>query len=71
MEWSQNFCRQLQSKPDFQYCELKIFWLVANTLIYWTSVLATRPAVVQNSQLLGDFTFWLSPWLSLLAESKH
>ena len=20
---------------------------------------------------VGDFTFWLSPWLSLLAESKH
>jgi len=20
---------------------------------------------------LGDFTFWLSPWLSLLVESKH
>jgi len=20
---------------------------------------------------LGDFTFWLSPWLSLLAETKH
>jgi len=20
---------------------------------------------------MGDFTFWLSPWLSLLAESKH
>jgi len=20
---------------------------------------------------LGDFTFWLSPWLILLAETKH
>jgi len=20
---------------------------------------------------MGDFTFWISPWLSLLAETKH
>ena len=30
-----------------------------------------EPLMRWTLQTLGDFTFWLSPWLSLLAETKH
>ena len=38
MGLSRSSCLQLQSKPDFQYCELKISWSVADYICTWLFV---------------------------------
>jgi len=41
------------------------------SLLQEGSPLEARGKIVYTTITVGDFTFWLSPWLSLLAEAKH
>jgi len=42
-----------------------------NIKLHSNRLILTITNWVTVSDTVGDFTFWLSPWLSLLAESKH
>jgi len=53
----------------FQF--LQVFSTVCTAVSQTMTVNRVTKAQIAYYKTMGDFTFWLSPWLSLLAESKH